>query len=117
MSALASNRPSKTVVWICWGLTIAGCVATAIWLYSVIAAWFFRGLSSLLSSRQYPFDNSELLLALLPSTAAVVTDAWVLWFRRSLVPGVSRSWLAPAFVIAVVTLAVAGWICVDVWHT
>lgn len=117
MTALPSNRPSKTVVWLCWGLTLAGCAATVILLYSVIAAWVFRGLSSLLTSREVQYDNAELLVALLPSTAAVVTDAWVLWFRRSLVPGVSRWWLAPAFAIALATLAGGAWVCVDVWHT
>jgi hypothetical protein len=117
MIAAASNRPSKTAVWLCWGLTILGCAATVVLLYGVIAAWAFRGIASLLSSREFRYDNSELLLALLPSTAAAVTDAWVLWFRRSFVPGVSRWWLAPAFAIALFTLAGAAWVCVDVWHT
>jgi len=51
-----------------------------------------------------------------PSKTAVWTDAWVLWFRRSLAPGVSRWWLAPAFAIALAALALAARVCADVWH-
>lgn len=103
-----------------WGVALAGCAATIVIGWNVLGALAFRGVLDLFrapgTTRELP-SSFELIGPLIPSGAAIMIIAWMLWFTAQRSDRLSPWWLFPALLVASGTFLFGVWVCVDVWPT
>ena len=102
-----------------WGMALAGCSATIFIGWNVLAAHALGGLLDLFqapAAGRHPADNADLIWPLIPSSLAIVGNAWILWFGSPRDNGLSPWWLVPALLMSLGTFLFGIWVCIDVWH-
>lgn len=113
------NRLPTAAVLTGWAVALAGSAATIVIGMNLLAAQAIGGLLSIFQETgapSVPFGNFELIWPLLPAAAAVAVNIRILWFRPARPGGISAWWLVPALAIAIATLMLGVWACIDVWQ-